>query len=101
MNLKMKQKSPSLDKSCHWVPSIHKKNLSQFGGRGGPQNPKTPKPHAFLSNEFRLNISDIFKLIIAVNDFGFRYTHLFVFQAHLSQQEQLIYSSVASISAFV
>ena len=34
----MKLQTPSLDKSCHWVPSIHKKNLSKFGGRlGGAQ----------------------------------------------------------------
>ena len=34
----MKLQTPSLDKSCHWVPSIPKKNLSQIEGRlGGAQ----------------------------------------------------------------
>ena len=39
-----KLQTPSLDKSCHWVPSIHKKNLSQFGGRlGGPHGLRSYK----------------------------------------------------------
>ena len=65
----MKLQTPSLDKSCHWVPSIHKKNLSKFGGRlGGAQGLRRllPRESAIL-DQFLFALAPLVEVVESNN----------------------------------